>query len=231
MLRPRAASQLRESNVFDWSVIARSRVDLLDGLVLTILLSGIAGAISLIGGLVLGIARTKCRGFVGAVLTAYVELMRNTPLLVTLYLIYFGLPMIGLELPTFGSVVLVLVLQHVVFVSEVLRGGLLSVPLSQIEAARALGMRPMAIFRIVQFPQAWSASVPALIGALILLVHDTSLGAAVSLVDLTMAAKVISQRTAASFEPFVAIAVCYSVISWLLSRAGQFFERRARIAR
>jgi len=231
MLRPRAASQLRGSNVFDWSIIVRSRADLLDGVVLTILLSGIAGALSLIGGLVLGIARIKCRGFVGAVLTAYVELMRNTPLLVTLYLIYFGLPMIGLELPTFGSVVLVLVLQHVVFVSEVLRGGLLSVPLSQIEAARALGMRPMAIFRIVQFPQAWSASVPALIGALILLVHDTSLGAAVSLVDLTMAAKVISQRTAASFEPFVAIAVCYSVISWLLSRAGQFFERRARIAR
>jgi len=92
-------------------------------------------------------------------------------------------------------------------------------------------MRPLAIFRIVQFPQAWSASVPALINALIILVHDTSLGAAVSLGDLTMAANVISQRTASSFEPFLAIAVCYSALSWSLSRAGSFLERRSKIAR
>ena len=217
--------------MFDWSVLARSQAELWDGLALTLQLAGLAGLLSLVGGMALGIARTRCRGVVGAVMSAYVEVMRNTPLLVTLYLIYFGLPMVGLLLPTFASVVAVLVLQHVVFVSEVMRGGFLSVPLSQIEAARALGMRPLAIFRIVQFPQAWSASVPALIGALILLVHDTSLGAAVSLVDLTMAAKVISQRTAASFEPFVAIAVCYSLISWILSRAGRYFERRTRISR
>ncbi len=217
--------------MFDWNVLESSREALLEGLVLTLELSVLAGVLSLVGGLVLGIVRTKVKGAVAGVLTAYVEVMRNTPLLVTLYLVFFGLPMIGFALPTFASVVLVLVMQHIVFVSEILRGGFLSVPLAQIEAARALGMRPLAIFRIVQFPQAWSASVPALIGALILLVHDTSLGAAVSLVDLTMAAKVISQRTASSFEPFVAIAVLYSIVSFLLSRFGNFFERRSKIAR
>jgi polar amino acid transport system permease protein len=217
--------------VFDWSVIESSRDALLEGLVLTLELAALAGVLSLVGGLILGIVRTKLSGAAAGVLTAYVEVMRNTPLLVTLYLVFFGLPMIGFALPTFASVVLVLVMQHIVFVSEILRGGFLSVPLAQIEAARALGMRPLAIFRIVQFPQAWSASVPALIGALILLVHDTSLGAAVSLVDLTMAAKVISQRTASSFEPFVAIAVLYSIVSFLLSRFGNFFERRSKIAR
>jgi polar amino acid transport system permease protein len=217
--------------VFDWSVIESSRDALLEGLVLTLELAALAGVLSLVGGLILGIVRTKLSGAVAGVITAYVEVMRNTPLLVTLYLVFFGLPMIGFALPTFASVVLVLTMQHIVFVSEILRGGFLSVPLAQIEAARALGMRPLAIFRIVQFPQAWSASVPALIGALILLVHDTSLGAAVSLVDLTMAAKVISQRTASSFEPFVAIAVLYSIVSFLLSRFGNFFERRSKIAR
>ncbi len=217
--------------MFDWSVIARSRQELLDGFLLTLLLAALAGALSLVGGLVLCTARIKARGAIAWVLTAYVELMRNTPLLVTLYLIYFGLPMIGLQIPTFTCVVVVLVMQHSVFVSEVLRGGFLSVPLAQIEAGRAIGMRPLAIFRIVQFPQAWSACVPALMAALVFIVHDTSLGAAISLVDLTMAAKVISQRTASSFEPFVAIAVCYSLLSWVLSRAGSFFERRSRIAR
>lgn len=217
--------------MFDWSVIARSREELLNGFQLTVVLACLAGALSLVGGLLLCAARLKARGAIAWVLTAYVELMRNTPLLITLYLIYFGLPMLGWQIPTFSCVVVVLVMQHSVFVSEVLRGGFLAVPLAQIEAGRAIGMRPLAIFRIVQFPQAWSASVPALMSVLVLLIHDTSLGAAISLVDLTMAAKVISQRTAASFEPFVAIAVCYSLLSWLLSRAGSFFERRSGIAR
>jgi len=217
--------------LFDWSVLERSREALLDGFLTTVLLSVVSGVASLFGGLALGVARLKARSVVALGLTAYVEVMRNTPLLVTLYIVYFGLPMFGLALPTFTCVVVVLVMQHSVFVSEILRGGFLSVQLSQVEAGRALGMRPFAIFRIVQLPQIWSASVPALIGALILLVHDTSLGAAISLAELTMAAKVISQRTASSFEPFVAIAVCYSVLSWLLSRAGNLFERRSRIAR
>jgi polar amino acid transport system permease protein len=217
--------------MFDWSVLERSQDALLAGLMLTITLSAIAGALSLIFGVALGLARLKRLRLVTSLLNGYVELMRNTPLLVTLYLVYFGLPMVGLRLPTFASVVLVLTMQHAVFVSEILRGGFLSVPLTQVEAARALGMRPFMVFRIVQLPQVWSASVPALIAALILLVHDTSLGAAVSLMDLTMAAKIISQRTAASFEPFLAIALCYSLLSWLLSRLGSFFERRSRIAR
>ena len=217
--------------MFDWSVIARSREELLDGFQLTVMLACLAGGLSLVGGLLLCAARLKARGPAAWVLTAYVELMRNTPLLITMYLIYFGLPMVGLQIPTFTCVVVVLVMQHSVFVSEVLRGGFLSVPLSQIEAGRAIGMRPFTIFRIVQLPQAWSASVPALMSVLVLLIHDTSLGAAISLVDLTMAAKVISQRTAASFEPFVAIAVCYSLLSWLLSRAGSYFERRSGITR
>lgn len=216
---------------FDWSLIERSRAALMDGLWLTFELSVVAGALSLVLGLALAVVRLKATGLLGAVLSAYVELMRNTPLLVTLYLVYFGLPMVGILIPTFASVVLVLVMQHAVFVSEIMRGGFMAVPRSQLEAARALGMRPFAIFRIVRFPQAFAASVPALISALIILVHDTSLGAAISLVDLTMTAKVISQRTASSFEPFLAIAVCYSAISWVLSRVGSAFERRAAILR
>lgn len=217
--------------MFDWSVLQRSQEALLGGLRLTITLALSAGLLSLIFGVALGVLRLKSRAGAAMLLNGYVELMRNTPLLVTLYLVYFGLPMVGLRIPTFSSVVLVLTMQHAVFVSEILRGGFLSVAASQTEAARALGMTPLTVLRVVQLPQVWSASVPALTGALILLVHDTSLGAAISLMDLTMAAKVISQRTAASFEPFVAIALCYSIISWLLSRLGGILERRSKIAR
>jgi polar amino acid transport system permease protein len=216
---------------FDWSLIVRNQDAFTTGLWLTCLLSLTAGALSLVLGFSLAALRIKAGRLLGPVLTAYVELMRNTPLLLTLYLIYFGLPMVGLAIPTFTCVVVALVLQHTVFVSEIIRGGFLSVPNTQIEAGRALGMTPFEVFRIVRFPQAFSAALPALMGALIILVHDTSLGAAISLVDLTMAAKVVSQRTASSFEPFVAIAILYSLISWVLSRIGAVVERRTAIAR
>lgn len=217
--------------MFDWSVLGGSQAELIDAFYVTLALSLLSGVLSFLAGLLLCAARLKARGAVAAVLTAYVELMRNTPLLITLYLAYFGLPMIGLQIPTFTCVVVVLVMQHAVFVSEVFRGGFLAVPASQIEAGKAIGMTPLQIFRVVQLPQVWAASVPALISALMFLIHDTSLGAAISLVDFTMAAKVIAQRTAASFEPFVAIAVFYSVLSWVLSRVGSYLERRSHIAR
>lgn len=216
---------------FDWSLIVRNQDALIEGLWLTCLLSVAAGALSLVLGVTLAALRLRAGRLLGPVLTAYVEIMRNTPLLITLYLIYFGLPMVGLVMPTFTSVVVALVLQHTVFVAEIIRGGFLSVPGTQIEAGRALGMTPFEVFRIVRLPQAFSAALPALMGALIILVHDTSLGAAISLVDLTMAAKVVSQRTASSFEPFVAIAILYSLISWVLSRIGVVVERRTAIAR
>jgi His/Glu/Gln/Arg/opine family amino acid ABC transporter permease subunit len=216
---------------FDFSLLERNLDVLLDGLAMTCRLAVLSGILSLIGGTLLALLRAKAPPAAGRVVYAYVEVMRNTPLLITLYLIYFGLPMVGVVIPTFTSVVIALVMQHCVFVSEIIRGGFLSVAATQIEAGKALGMSGWEIFRIVQAPQILSTTLPALTGAAIILLHDTSLAAAISLVDLTMAAKVISQRTAASFEPFIAIAVCYSIISWAMSLLAGNLERRMQVAR
>jgi len=216
---------------FDLSLLRQNLDVLTKGAIMTVRLTAISGVISLVGGAALATVRSNAGPWLSAPLTAYVELMRNTPLLITLYLIYFGLPMIGIVIPTVTSVVVALVMQHSVFIAEIVRGGFLSVNATQTEAGKALGMSDWEVFRIVKFPQIVATIVPPLTGALVIIMHDTSLAAAISLVDLTMAAKVISQRTAASFEPFIAIAVAYSVISWSIGAVAKHVERKTLVAR
>jgi His/Glu/Gln/Arg/opine family amino acid ABC transporter permease subunit len=216
---------------FNFGLLQQNLDVLIEGAIMTLRLTAVSGVISLVTGIALAGIRSNVSPWLAALLTAYVELMRNTPLLITLYLIYFGLPMIGVMIPTVTSVVIALVMQHSVFIAEIVRGGFLSVNATQIEAGKALGMSDWEVFRIVKFPQIVATIVPPLTGAFVIILHDTSLAAAISLVDMTMAAKVISQRTAASFEPFVAIAVAYSLISWSIGAIAQHVERRMLVVR
>lgn len=216
---------------FDFGLLRQNLDVLVEGAAMTVQLTVVSGVISLVAGIGLASVRANARPWLGFPLTAYVELMRNTPLLITLYLIYFGLPMVGIMIPTVTSVIIALVMQHSVFIAEIVRGGFLSVNATQVEAGKALGMSDWEIFRIVRFPQIIATIIPSLTGAFVIILHDTSLAAAISLVDLTMAAKVISQRTAASFEPFIAIAVGYSVISWSIGAIARRVERRMQVAR
>jgi His/Glu/Gln/Arg/opine family amino acid ABC transporter permease subunit len=215
----------------DWSAVINNVDTLVQGLITTLELSTVSIAFSIVFGTALALARLSNIALVEAMVSAYVELFRNTPLLITLYLIYFGLPLIGILIPPFTSAVLALVVQHGAFISEIIRGGILSVPRSQIEAGRAMGMTPLKTFRIVILPQAVATALPSLVGSLVILLQDTSLGAAIAEVDLTMAAKVISQRTATSFEPFITIAAIYLVLAWLISQTGRMFESRVWIVR
>lgn len=215
----------------DWSAVINNVDTLVQGLITTLELSTVSIAFSIVFGTALALARLSNIALVDAMVSAYIELFRNTPLLITLYLIYFGLPLIGILIPPFTSAVLALVVQHSAFISEIIRGGILSVPRSQIEAGRAMGMTPLKTFRIVILPQAVATALPSLVGSLVILLQDTSLGAAIAEVDLTMAAKVISQRTATSFEPFITIAAIYLVLAWLISRTGRMIESRLRIVR
>jgi His/Glu/Gln/Arg/opine family amino acid ABC transporter permease subunit len=215
----------------DWSAVTNNVDTLLQGLLTTLALSAVAIVFSIAFGAVLALARLANIAAVAAIASAYIELFRNTPLLITLYLIYFGLPLVGILIPPFTSAALALVMQHGAFISEIIRGGILSVPRSQVEAGRAMGMTPLKTLRIVVLPQAVATALPSLIGSLVILLQDTSLGAAIAEVDLTMAAKVISQRTATSFEPFITIAVLYLILAWLIGQAGRMLESRVRIVR
>lgn len=216
---------------FDFAATGQQYGVLVEGLIMTAWLA--ASSFLLVLAVGCGLAIVQLAGYktINRLLGAYVELMRNTPLLVTVYLMYFGLPLAGIMLSEFATLLLALVMQHSVFVAEILRGAFMSVSSGQVLAAKALGMSRMRIFTIVMIPQALSTAMPALTGALIILLQDTSLASAISVVDLTMAAKIISQRTATSFEPFIVIALIYLGLALVLGHVGRTLEHRFSVAR
>ncbi len=157
---------------------------------------------------------------------AYIELMRNTPLLLQIYLIYFGLPLLGFFPSEFVCGVVGIALQHAAFLVEILRGGIESISRRQWEAASAIGMRRLAAVRYVILPQTLLRVMGPLGNQLIILVKDTSLVSAIGVMELTMVGKVSIERSAVSIEIFAAIAVFYLVLTSVLGGALRIVERR-----
>jgi polar amino acid transport system permease protein len=163
----------------------------------------------------------------------YIELMRNTPLLLQIYLIYFGLPLLGFFPSEFVCGVVGIALQHAAFLVEILRGGIESISQRQWEAARAIGMRRLAAVRYVILPQTFLRVLGPLGNQLIILFKDTSLVSAIGVMELTMVGKVSIERSAVSIEIFAAIAVFYLVLTSVLGGALRIAERHtaARFSR
>ena len=143
---------------------------------------------------------------------AYVQLFRNTPVLLPIYLIYFALPMIGLPWPAVVCGGLALILQNGAYVSEILRGGVNAIDRVQFDAARSVGLAPWNTFRKIVLPQVLVYSIPALGNQTVLLLKDTSLLSAISITELTMQAKLLTEQTGAAYEAFIVVALCYLLL-------------------
>jgi polar amino acid transport system permease protein len=161
-------------------------------------------------------------------LGAWIELMRNTPLLLQMFMLYFGVAELGWRLDGFYVGVLAIALQHSAFLSETFRGALESITRRQWEAARALGIRDLPAMWHLILPQA-AIKVAAPIGnQLIILVKDTSIVSGIAVLDLTLTGKIIMERNAASFEVFVVVATYYLALTILLGFLVRFVEVKTR---
>jgi polar amino acid transport system permease protein len=157
---------------------------------------------------------------------AYVELIRNTPFLVQIYIVYFGLPALGLHLsPVFASVASMTIYSGA-YLTETLRAGIDNVPKAQTEAAQALGLSKFACFCKVVLPQGLAAVYPALVSQFILLLLASSIASSVSTQELTGAANDIQGQTFRSFEAFIVVAAIYLAITSLLRLALNALDRR-----
>jgi ABC-type amino acid transport system permease subunit len=156
--------------------------------------------------------------------------MRNTPLLVQLYLVYFGLGMIGLGLSAFVSGLVALTAQNSAYIAEIYRGGLQSVNRTQIEAGKSLGMSRRDVFELIQLPQAFMRVVPPLCSQFIQIIKDTSIVSAIAVGELMHQGKMLSERTAATYEIFIMVGLFYLVIMSIVTFATRRFERRFAIA-
>jgi His/Glu/Gln/Arg/opine family amino acid ABC transporter permease subunit len=161
---------------------------------------------------------------------AYVEVFRNTPLLIQIFIVYFGLPQIGLKLSPFLSGLSALTLYAAAYNAEIFRAGLEAVPRGQHEAARSTGLSSAQVTGYVIVPQAVRICLPALGNNLVSLVKNSSLVSTIGMVELMFVANDISFNNFRSFEIYGAAAVLYVVLVLALSRGLAVLERRLRRA-
>jgi len=199
---------------------------LVAGFLITVEIAAAATPLALLFGLVLLAPRMDRRFYISAPTVAFIELMRNTPLLVQIYLIYFGLPVLGFYPSEFACGVAGIALQHGAFLVETYRAGIEAVSDRQREAARALGMGRLKALRLVILPQALMRILGPLGNQLIVLIKDTSLVSAIGVMELTMTGKVIIERSAASAEIFVAVGLFYLVLTSVVGAAFRLVEHR-----
>lgn len=166
--------------------------------------------------------------FANIVIKIYVELFRNTPLLVQLFFIYFGLPKLGLMVSAEVCGVVGLGLLGGSYMAESFRSGLEAVPISQTESALALGMRKGVLFRHIIMPQAFTLSVPAIIANVIFLLKETSVFSAISLMDLMFTAKDLIGLYYKTTECLLLLVVFYAIMLLPVSMAGNILEKKVR---
>jgi polar amino acid transport system permease protein len=191
---------------------------------LTLQVTLLAFCLSLILGLVTALAGTSRIRLLRAIASGYIELIRNTPVLLQIFIVFFGLPSLGLNLNAYTAGVIALGVNVGAYLSEVFRAGIQSVPRGQIEAARILGLERSQIFVEVVLPQAARAVYPAIVNNLIQLLLGTSLLSAIALPELTGTATVINSRTLLYVQTFTVALVAYlvlsNVLSWLADQLG-----------
>jgi polar amino acid transport system permease protein len=226
--------------MFDFEWLTEYGMLLVEGLWVTVqlLLASAFFGFLLAGGVAL--ARLSKQPMVALSALTFTQLIRGTPLLVQIFLLYYGLGSLFAEVPVireswlwpylregFWYIVLALVLSVGAYVGEVLRAGLKAVPRGEIEAARALGMPHILVIRRIWMPRAIHIMLPTLAGETVLLLKSTALASTVAVSDLLGGANYVRAQTLITYEPLLTIAVIYMVLAWLIERGFRLLESRA----
>jgi octopine/nopaline transport system permease protein len=213
----------------DFAFMAETFMRLLEGLPLTLNLAFTAVALGAIVAMAIALMRMSRIRVLDVIARAYVFVFRGTPLLVQIFLIYYGLGQFRPTLQVWGlwgffrepywCAVLALTLNTAAYASEIIRGGLQAVPHTQVEAARACGMSGLLLFRRIVFPIAVRQALPAYGNEIILMVKATSLASIITMMELTGIAHKLISQTFRAVEIFIVAGAIYLVLNFLVSRA------------
>jgi polar amino acid transport system permease protein len=196
----------------------------------TVLLSLIAFIGGAIGGLAVALARTSDNVLARRVATGFTQIFQGTPLLMQLFLVFFGAPVLGLEISPWLAAGIALVLNTSAFVGEIWRGSIQAVPRGQWEAAEALGLHYAARMRKVVLPQAWKIALPPTVGYMVQVIKGTSLAAIIGFTEITRAGQIINNATFQPLIVFSVVGAVYFALCWPLSLwAGRIEQRRAAV--
>ncbi len=198
---------------FHFIDVWRARDELLWGAALTVRLSVISMVLSLAIAVAGALARTSGPVWLRGLVAAYVEFVRNTPFLVQVFVIFFGLPAFGIRLEANTGALIAMVLNGSAYTIEIVRAGIEAVDRGQVEAATALGLHRLQAFRHIVLPQALRAVFAPLGSQFILLMLNSSIVSVISADELTAAAQDIQSRTFRSFEVYIVVIAMYFVLS------------------
>lgn len=202
---------------------------LLTGVVGTLEITAVSGAIALPIGVLLALGRISRSRIPRWPAALYVEVFRALPLLLLVYAFLLGLPELGVGMPQFWQLVWPIVLTNAAVLAEIFRAGLRAVPKGQDEAAAALGLRYGPTMRLIILPQALRQVAPALVGQVIRLLKDSTLGYVVSYFELLTAGKVLGEYDGTVLQSFLVVAAIYILINNLLAMAATRLERRTAV--
>jgi len=195
--------------VFQFGIVFDRLDQLIAGALLTIRLSAMAMVLGLSVAIVCAFLRTAGPGWLRPVVGFYVESVRNTPFLIQLYIVFFSLPAAGIRFDANEAALVAMVVNLGAYATEILRAGVQSVPIGQIEAGRALGLTRLQVYRLIVLFPALKAVFPALSSQFILLLLGSSVVSAISANELTAIANTLQSTTFRAFEVYIVVTIMY----------------------
>lgn len=215
----------------DFSFLSEYSQFFIDGTKITIGISLCTLFLGFIVGVVICLARISRNKIISFIGTMYIEFLRGTPLLVQIYIIYFGFPTIGIKFPSIGPIpseyiaaIVALSINSSAYIAEILRSGIQSVDKGQMEASRSLGLDYSMSMKLVIIPQALKNVIPALANEFIVLVKESSIVSVIGIQDLMYSADIVKGNTYLAFEPLLVAAMIYFVLTFTLSKLVGLFE-------
>ena len=196
----------------------------------TLILSAIAFAGGAIGGLVLALSRTSRNTLLRRLAMGFIQVFQGTPLLMQLFLVYFGLAVLGLPINPLLAAAVALTLHASAYLGEIWRGAIEAVPQGQSEAATALALSYPDRMRHVILPQAMRVATAPTVGFLVQLIKGTSLASIIGFTELTRAGQIVNNATFQPFLVFGTVAALYFILCWPLSLLARRMEARMRRA-
>jgi octopine/nopaline transport system permease protein len=220
---------------FDFALIADSIPKMLMGIGLTFQLLFLSAVLGLVLAIILLLMRISGRWYLSMPTMVYIYIFRGTPILVQIFIIYYGLPQLEFVRDSifwpilrepFGCAVLALTLNTGAYVSEILRGGVLGVDRGLKEAGAALGLSARHRFVYITAPIAIRLALPAYSNDVISLMKSTALASTITLLDMMGIARTIVAETYAPYEVFISLMVIYLVLTWMIQRSFGWMEKR-----
>lgn len=228
--------------LFDFSLVFSSIPELLQKLPITLGLASLSMVLALILGLLMAIIKMKKIKVLTQIINVLISLLRGTPIIVQLYVAFFGIPMffqainqrfgtnmVVADIPGFVYAMVALGLNQSGFMAEIIRSALQSVNSGQIEAAHAIGMTSSQTLRRIILPEAFEVALPAIGNSMISIIKGTSLAFTCAVIEITAQGKIIGGRTYRYFEVYVSLAIIYWVITIIIEQIIKIIENKIKI--